>query len=157
MQNRSAQQAPLASDALALRTVLVAHALSESSAIALELGARLARDAGAALHVVHATPCESAHRPQQLAGAEAELKRVTGAAGIASAELHVRAGDPAHVICGVASEIRADLIVLASARAHGAARARLESVSVRTLHHAPCAVLVAPARPAWQLELEAER
>ncbi|MFT3706856.1 MAG: universal stress protein [Archangium sp.] len=54
----------------------------------------------------------------------------------------VEAGTPAEMICEVAAQSRADLVVV-GARGHNAAvRLLLGSISDRVVHHAPCPVLV---------------
>jgi nucleotide-binding universal stress UspA family protein len=54
----------------------------------------------------------------------------------------VELGQPAEVICELAGQLKADLVVV-GARGHNAAqRFFLGSVSDRVVHHAPCPVLV---------------
>jgi nucleotide-binding universal stress UspA family protein len=123
------------------RSIVVAHPLADGGDAALAVGAQLARISGAALHFVHATPCGLGLEHDDRSPATVRLRELARKAG---GTAHLRAGDPAQVISALAVELRADLIVIASRRAGGIARSLLESVAIRTLHHAHCAVLVVP-------------
>lgn len=127
------------------RAILVGYALDAQAERAVATAAALARESGGALHVVHATSCELEAAPHARPIAEVR-KKLESVARQFGAHAHVRSGEPAHVVCEVALEIGADLIVLASSHASGPARSLLASVTIRTLHHTPCPVLVLPSR-----------
>jgi nucleotide-binding universal stress UspA family protein len=123
---------PKTNDALDFRTILVPYDFSEASSIALQRGAGIAAASGGALHLLHVRqPGDDAHSLEKLAAQH-------------GAVAHVRDDGPAHAICSVAVELGADLIVMATHRDEGFARALVSSVVVRTIRHAPCAVLIVP-------------
>jgi nucleotide-binding universal stress UspA family protein len=57
-------------------------------------------------------------------------------------EKHAREGDPAHVIIDVATENRADLIVIGAHGSGGLRRFMLGSVAGKLAHHAPRSLLI---------------
>jgi nucleotide-binding universal stress UspA family protein len=63
-------------------------------------------------------------------------------------QTEVRAGAAAHVIAGLADELAVGLVVMTSHGRSGLERAILGSVTDEVLRHAPCPVLVVPARSA---------
>ena len=63
----------------------------------------------------------------------------------ATTRIRVERGEPGELICEVAAEERADLIVVGSHGKGVIRRALLGSVSYHVLHHAPCPVLVVRA------------
>ncbi len=84
-------------------------------------------------------------------GSEAEIKdhlhkdlqMVAASEKVRNATFHIRAGRPFDQICQLASEIRADLIVLSTHGRSGWERAVMGSTAERIIRHAPCPVLVA--------------
>jgi nucleotide-binding universal stress UspA family protein len=107
---------------------------------------------GGRLHIV------SAYRPQHLSsgGGEEVAGLATGdlaesvladhasrarAAGV-EAETYARSGPAAEAICDVATEVKADLIVVGNKGMVGMRRV-LGSVPNSVAHHAPCSVLIA--------------
>ncbi len=62
--------------------------------------------------------------------------------GVASVETYARIGDPAEVICQLADQVGADLIVVGNRGMQGGRRF-LGSVPNNVSHHAPCSVLIA--------------
>lgn len=139
---------------LALSSVLAATDLRRESDIALETAQRLARAAGAALHVVHVEEAhvapDRARRSSASAGTRAgdALRR----AGIRKSDVkvHVVPGPPANSIRALAELIRADVIVVgphreveraaASPRLGGTARAIVAGA------RAPCLAVVSPLK-----------
>lgn len=128
---------------------------SEAAFRALDLAARLAREAGSAkLVLAHAcfVPAEielyALHETkllqQQVSRASAEqLEKVLvdlQALGLAS-EFITRSGSPEGVICEVAREHAADLIVMGTHGRTGLAHTLLGSVAERTICIAPCPVM----------------
>ena len=139
---------------LALRSVLVAIDLEGSSDAALDTGSRLATSAGAALHVVHASPPTTASP----AGSE-ERAQTSEAVRVAlrhanvpedGVSIHTVPGNPASTIRLLADRVTADLVVVGphrerqhARRGHelgGTARAVVENAFV------PCLVASRPLR-----------
>lgn len=63
----------------------------------------------------------------------------------AEAQIHVKQGRPASVICELAKQSGTDLIVISSHGHSGLKHVLLGSVVEDVVRHAPCAVLVVPA------------
>ena len=132
-------------------TVVVGADASDTAAEAVRQAIELVKLTGGRLHIV------SAYRPQHLStGGAEESGLATGdlaasvvddhssrarAAGI-DVQTHARSGPAAEVICEVAAEVNADLIVVGNKGMTGARRV-LGSVPNSVAHHAPCAVLIA--------------
>jgi nucleotide-binding universal stress UspA family protein len=133
-------------------TVVVGADASETAAEAVRQAIELVKLTGGQLHIV------SAYRQQQFStsGGEETTGLETGdlaesvladhasrarVAGI-EAQTHARSGAPAEVICDVAAEINADLIVVGNKGMIGMRRV-LGSVPNSVAHHAPCSVLIA--------------
>jgi nucleotide-binding universal stress UspA family protein len=152
------------------RTLLVPHDFSPDSDAALDLAIELAREFGAAVHLLHAyhTPLEM-FSPYGVAlptsvvaevrqGAERrlgdELEKVRSA-GL-SGEAQVREGLPTRAIDEVARSLGADLIVMGTRGRTGIAHALLGSVAERTLRTAPCPVLTVKAAGAPPIERAAD-
>ena len=132
-------------------TVVVGADASDTAAEAVRQAIELVKVTGGRLHVV------SAYKPQQFStggGEEHELD--TGdladsvladhasrarAAGI-EVQTHARSGGAAEAICDVATEVKADLIIVGNKGMVGARRV-LGSVPNSVAHHAPCSVLIA--------------
>lgn len=98
----------------------------------------LARLFGAELHVVTAFD----QRTSRTAADEAE--RLLDAMAMASAtkmELHSRPGDPVAAICGVASDVDADLVIVGNRGLAGAGK-HSSSVPSDVSRRAPCSVLI---------------
>jgi nucleotide-binding universal stress UspA family protein len=84
----------------------------------------------------------------------AELDAAAAVARAAGVDVTLRLvdGEPAAEICRAATETRADLVIMGS-RGHGRlASAVLGSVASRVIAHAPCPVMVVPARVADHAE-----
>lgn len=81
---------------------------------------------------------------QQIESAQALLERyrqkALNQAVIIEADYHV--GEAGHLLCQVAKDWQADLIVVGRRGRSGLAEALLGSVSNHVVHHAPCSVLV---------------
>jgi nucleotide-binding universal stress UspA family protein len=133
-------------------TVVVGADQSETAAEAVRQAIELVKLTGGKLHIV------SAYRPQQLSsgGSEEATGLATGdlaesvladhasrarAAGV-QAETYARSGPAAEAICDVATEVKADLIVVGNKGMVGMRRV-LGSVPNSVAHHAPCSVLIA--------------
>ncbi|MEM1314626.1 MAG: universal stress protein [Pseudomonadota bacterium] len=122
-----------------MKTLLAASDLSRRSDAALRRAAALAAQHSAALHVAHAVDDDL---PDAMIAAQSEAARAHLAAALdgAAAELHVLPGDPAGVLCALADEIEAELLVVGRHRDRGlrdfVASATLERIVRATLR--PC-------------------
>jgi nucleotide-binding universal stress UspA family protein len=133
------------------QTVVVGADASETAAEAVRQAIELVKLTGGRLHIV------SAYRPQQFSTSGGEESGLESgdladsvladhgsrarAAGV-TAETHAKAGAAADVICEVAAEVNADLIVVGNKGMIGMRRV-LGSVPNSVAHHAPCSVLIA--------------
>jgi nucleotide-binding universal stress UspA family protein len=139
------------------RVILAPVDFSEPSRTALEFAGRLARQTGAALHVLHAQDpllAEGArHAGFDLSqDTEQELGRFVAGTVAASAvvpRVHVATGAAADVIVQTAQRLAADLIVVGSHGMSGAERLVFGSTTEGVLQRAPLSVLVTPAQ--WAL------
>lgn len=132
-------------------TVVVGADASDTAAEAVRQAIELVKLTGGRLHIV------SAYKPQQFSTSGGEESSLDSgdlaesvladhgsrarAAGI-EVETHGKSGPPADVICDVASEVNADLIVVGNKGMIGMRRV-LGSVPNSVAHHAPCSVLIA--------------
>jgi nucleotide-binding universal stress UspA family protein len=158
VRRRSRSQATLGADlqredgAEVFETVVVGADASDTAAEAVRQAIELVKLTGGRLHIV------SAYKQQQFStsGGEEVVGLESGdlaesvladhgsrarAAGI-EAQTHARSGAPADVICEVAKDVNADLIVVGNKGMIGMRRV-LGSVPNSVAHHAPCSVLIA--------------
>jgi nucleotide-binding universal stress UspA family protein len=134
-------------------TVVVGADGSDTAAEAVRVAIGLVKLSGGRLHIV------TAYKPQQLhspAGEEFSSSLSSGdlaqnvladlsslaRSGDVEVETHMKAADPADAICEVATEVKADVIVVGNKGMHGVRRV-LGSVPNSVAHQAPCAVLIA--------------
>jgi nucleotide-binding universal stress UspA family protein len=105
---------------LNLQTVLAAVDVDSSSDVALESATRLARAAGARLHVVHALPPADRQRTDgtSLDESTAFVWQALERANVTArdAKLHLIPGSPAETIRSLADRLGADIIVLGAHR-----------------------------------------
>ncbi len=73
--------------------------------------------------------------------AEAEKSLAARLTGFPSSVAHVRLGQPADVICDLAKELGADLVVI-GAHGYGVLERLLGTTASKVVHRAPCSVLV---------------
>jgi nucleotide-binding universal stress UspA family protein len=139
-----------------IQSILIATDGSDTAKRAVEVGATLAKEIGASVHVVTAyKPIRTAkitgagpeatdwHIPSD-SMADAVLEdacAVLRLHGI-EAEPHAREGDPADAILDVAEESGSDLIVLGNQGMTGSKRFMLGNVPNRVSHHAGCSVMI---------------
>jgi nucleotide-binding universal stress UspA family protein len=141
------------------RTIVVGTDGSPSSLEAVRQAADLAKATGAELVVVSAAresaelmvlPEMAAAMPiatmnESLEGHAREVvakaSEVAAAAGVSVTTRVVR-GEASDVLCHVAGEVDADLLVVGNKGMTGAKRFVLGSVPNRCAHHAPCSVLI---------------
>lgn len=134
------------------RSILAAVDFSDSSSVALAFAARLARQCGAALHVLHAEdPLLSAaahHRGIDLSSETREALQalVDGAPPAANAQphLHVLAGRPVDVICDFSDRLQSDVIVVGSHGMSGPSKLVFGSTTEAVLRYADRSIFVVP-------------
>ena len=137
-----------------MKAIVVGTDGSAGAEEAVQKVIEVARDSGATIHVVCAYPGKSTLErigltaktdPVNLRGVAIDVvardERRFEEAGF-EVEVHVREGDPAHVLLNVADEKDADLIAV-GARGRGALqRFALGSVSAKLSHNAPTSLLI---------------
>jgi nucleotide-binding universal stress UspA family protein len=133
-------------------TVVVGADGSATALEAVRAAIELVKLSGGNLHIV------SAYKPQHFnAMAEHEVPRSLDTGDLAESlledlsshariagvavEVHAGSGDPAEVICGVAAEVGADVVVVGNKGMSGVRRV-LGSVPNSVAHSAPCSVLI---------------
>jgi len=138
------EEAPRLED-IACRNVLCAVDLQDRSASVLEWAAFLAKEYGAGMGLVHATPAPLATParfpdPEFLAYVEKEaakrIAQLQAAAGT-DAKVFITAGDPAEVVSCAAKDFGADVLVIG--RHGGAGHLRHNAYAI--LRHSPCPVI----------------
>ena len=133
---------------LHLRVVLAAVDIDEASVSIVEAARELALVAGAKLNIVHAW--SPSNGSATLAERESAVRSVVERAGVKPTEvpLHIRVGDPTHVIRSLADRLRADVIVLGRHRERSSNGGQLGSTAlgIVTSSWAPCLVLSRPMR-----------
>jgi nucleotide-binding universal stress UspA family protein len=139
------------------RVVLAAVDFSDSSRVALGCAARLARQCGAELHVLHAQDpllAEAARAAgiELVAESRSELAAFAAATVPATSlpdlHAHVVTGPAVDVVRDIAIREGADLIVVAAHGMSGAERTVFGSTTEGVLRHADTSVLVVP--DTWQ-------
>jgi nucleotide-binding universal stress UspA family protein len=134
-------------------TLVLALDGSDASDMALECAARLAKEQGSAVRVVHVVELAVGRGGGTLhldesgirAKIEGQVERLCSDGVNAKLEVHPAiAGGPAHVIADVAVRVDADMIVTGTRGKTALAGFFLGSVANRLLHLAHCPVLVVP-------------
>ena len=145
---------PAGRQQIGMETILVPIDFSPASLYPIQWAKFIAQRTNASIHFVSvhnfAYPVATALMPPVI-GPEAEIREqlhrdlqtVAISQKVLQASFHVRAGRPFDQICQTASEIQADLIVLATHGRTGWERAFLGCTVERVIRHAPCPVLVA--------------
>jgi universal stress protein A len=140
-----------------IKTILVPIDFSPASLYPIQWAKFIAQRTGARIHLVSVHdfgyPVATAFTPPFI-GPEAELsgemhthlEELAAREKLRDAAIHIRAGRPFDQICQLASEIKADLIVVSTHGRTGWERALLGSTAEKITRHAPCPVLVARAR-----------
>ena len=131
------------------KCVVVPYDFSEQSIAAARLGREFVEDASS-LHVIHVLPELTATEPGVIWSTIDDASRMAHAKeameerlkDIPGAQLKVAFGDPGHMITDLASEVKADLIVIPSHGRTGVKRLLLGSVAERVARLAHCPVLV---------------
>ena len=137
---------------LALDAARRADALLSSDCSYVVLSVITESVATTGLDVGFAVPVASSQRLSSEAARAADAEALIDADLVASCvgsttRTRIEWGEPGSVICAVAAEEHADLIVVGSHGKGVLRRVLLGSVSHHVLHHAPCPVLVVRAAP----------
>jgi nucleotide-binding universal stress UspA family protein len=140
-----------------LRKILVATDFSEGSDEALVHAVAFARQAGAAVEIVHVLDFTLLEFPIGLGDTEAEQGGYAGLANTAldercerlrgagiACQFRLLEGAPAAEIVRRAQDTRADLIVVGTHGRTGVVHALLGSIAERVVRHASCPVLTVP-------------
>jgi nucleotide-binding universal stress UspA family protein len=135
-------------ESIAFATIICAVDLGPESRKALSWAAHMAQEFSARLVLIHAVPCIES-RPgeyfdRELAadvssGARQELEKLRDEM-CAGAEVRVEGGDAPKVVCRVAEQLRADLLVIARGSAAGVS-GRLRKNAYAIIRASPCAVV----------------
>ena len=136
---------------LAIKNILHPTDFSPYSVYALRLACALARDYGAALTVAHVRPIPSAaygefgampmEPMEPVESVKDRLRQLLPADYSGGVEYHVRDGDAATEILGLAQQSKCDLIVLGTHGRTGVGRLLMGSVAEQIVRKAPCPVL----------------
>lgn len=140
-----------------IRTILVPTDFSPPSLKALKYARALAKEFGAALHLLHVNDIAvEAPTLAPLFPANREMgnklrRRLHAIAAecalpIRGLRCHVRVGKAFNEVCDAARELRADLIITATHGYTGVTRVLLGSTAERIVQHSPCPVLVVRER-----------
>lgn len=145
---------------LQIKNILVPVDFSNRSIQGIETAKRLARSFGAKVHVAHVSAPVSGRAlmaaaiawgetPSSIAkavreGLASELKGLASKHALPTVDnIHLKEGAPAFdVICRLAAEIPADLLVVPTHAFKGVKRFFLGSTAERLIQHAPCPILV---------------
>lgn len=131
-----------------IQNVLVAVDLDDRAARLITAGDNIAKQFGATLHIVHASPDDGAGAARYMDPTwrmeiahkiKTQLEGDAAAAG-ATATVHVIAGEPAKVVQSVAEQIEADLVVLGR-HMDTSLLGRLRTHSYAIVRESPCPVL----------------
>ena len=144
---------------LGIKNILVPIDFSKMSIQGIETAKRLGRSFGAAVHVAHvweplyakgfAAPAvawgefPAAYAEETRRQLAEQMKTVASKCGLSADMTHFKEGAPAFdVICGLAAEIPADLLVVPTRASRGIRRFFLGSTAERLIQHSPCPILV---------------
>jgi nucleotide-binding universal stress UspA family protein len=141
-----------------MKIILVPVDFSDAAQPALNYAESLARQTGASLHLIHVLEFpllrpDYPQMPLDLSELRARINRDLGAIqagqlrGIRSTA-EIREGLPFQAIVDAATDVGADLIVMATHGRTGLQHILLGSTAERVVRHADCPVLVIRSRPA---------
>ena len=129
-------------------TIVCAVDDSAEAAEALRAAARLSRDAGLRLVVVHVEDTTGAGSDVRRSAEERSqllLHRLLRAQGLnGGVDKRIELGDPVHEVARVATEEAADVIVLGSRRRHWRPGGRISKFTADLTATADCPVMVVP-------------
>jgi nucleotide-binding universal stress UspA family protein len=124
-----------ATPAIPIRNVLCAVDLGPQSARALQWAAAFAHEFGARLTLMHAAPCG----PSVQSPANDELRTLQSSSGV-DADLLLEVGEPSPAICGAASRLKSDVLVIGRGSAAGVF-GRLRTNAYAIIRQSPCPVV----------------
>lgn len=134
---------------LTLQTVVVATDLDAGSHAAVDSAYRLAKAAGARLHVLHVAPADAGGGNRAVRATE-QVSAVLRAQGVpaGAAEVHVISGAAASTIRSFADRMAAEVVVVGPHRTSGDQRRRLGGTARDLVDgaYAPCLVVPRPLR-----------
>jgi nucleotide-binding universal stress UspA family protein len=127
------------------KTIVVGAHKSQTARHAVDHAVKLGGALGAHVHLVYAYPkdqgpVDGRDTPGRI-DAERSMNQMMPHVDPQRFATHALPGDPARAILQVATEVRADLIVVGNKKMQGAGRF-LGSVPNDIAHHAPCSVLI---------------
>jgi universal stress protein A len=129
---------------MVIKEILVPTDLSETSALAGQTAAKLARHFGARIHLLHVVPPIT----DPSTGSRALETAVAAFPPDLRIQPHAASGVPARQIVDYARRSGVDLIVMGTHGRTGFSHALLGSVAEAVMRHAPCEILVVPAKRA---------
>jgi nucleotide-binding universal stress UspA family protein len=134
-----------------MRTIVVGTDTSSAADLAVDDAARMARDRGAELVILHVRSEDGLRSVVDPARA-ADPRRHVSALGARYPDLAVRTlieeGEPASMICDVAERERAEMIVVGNRGTRGSWWRVKDSVPNLVLRHSPCSVFIVDTRRA---------
>lgn len=134
-----------------MQKILVGTDASASADLAVDAAARLAVAQDAELLVLFVRPPLDAREvfdPDHVPDSNGYLGRMRERHGGVKIRTRTESGDPAEVICDVAEEEGADVIVVGNRGTHGKKRWFLGSVPNAVVQHSPTSVYVVDTRSA---------
>lgn len=130
-------------------TILVGTDTSAAAEHAVGDAARLARERGFELVILHVRARDDARAvvdPGRAANPVAYLAGLVARVRDVAVRSRIETGEPAERICHVAAEEGAEVIVIGNRGAHGSAWRVRDSVPNLVLRHAPCSVFIVDTR-----------
>ena len=134
-----------------MQKILVGTDTSARADRAVDEAARLAGTQDAELVVLYVRPPLDAREvfdPEKMPEPERYLEKIRDSYADVKVRTRSETGDPAEMICEVAEEEGADLIVVGNRGVHGKKRWFLGSVPLAVATHAPCSVYIVDTREA---------
>jgi nucleotide-binding universal stress UspA family protein len=134
-----------------MQKILVGTDASASAGLAIDAAARLAAAQDAELLVLFVRPpldVREVFDPANVPDADAYLAGMRERYAEVKVRTRVESGDPAEIICDVAEEENADVIVVGNRGTHGKRRWFLGSVPNAVVQHAPTSVYIVDTRSA---------
>ena len=133
-----------------MRNILVPTDGSRYSLKAAEYAAKLARELGSKVSILHVSEYHPRVRARELVEEEERTgadilsgtKRIFDEASVPVEVMKLEFGHPAEVICSLAERGKFDLVVMGEKGTHEIGRFMLGSVTDRVAHHAACPVLI---------------
>jgi nucleotide-binding universal stress UspA family protein len=134
-----------------MQKIVVGTDAEAAADLAVSQAAELARSHDAELIVLYVEPPVDAREvfaPSQLPDPDAYLRQIPARFPAIKLRIRRELGDPAKMICAVAVEERADVIVVGNRGIHSRRRRFLGSVPHGVLRGSPCSVFIVDTRRA---------